>query len=46
MDFLVQELNREVNSMGSKSNDVALTMSVVALKSEFEKVREQAQNIE
>jgi uncharacterized protein (TIGR00255 family) len=46
MDFLVQELNREVNTMGSKSNDADLTMSVVALKSEFEKVREQVQNIE
>jgi uncharacterized protein (TIGR00255 family) len=46
MDFLVQELNREVNTMGSKSNDAGLTMAVVALKSEFEKVREQVQNIE
>jgi uncharacterized protein (TIGR00255 family) len=46
MDFLVQELNREVNTMGSKSNDAELTNSVVALKSEFEKVREQVQNIE
>jgi len=46
MDFLVQELNREVNTMGSKSNDAGLTMSVVALKSELEKVREQVQNIE
>ena len=46
MDFLLQELNREVNTMGSKSNDAELTMSVVALKSEFEKVREQVQNVE
>ena len=46
MDFLVQELNREVNTMGSKSNDAALTSTVVALKSELEKVREQVQNIE
>ena len=46
MDFLVQELNREVNTMGSKSNDAELTSSVVALKSELEKVREQVQNIE
>ena len=46
MDFLVQELNREVNTMGSKSNDAGLTMSVVALKSELEKIREQVQNIE
>jgi uncharacterized protein (TIGR00255 family) len=46
MDFLVQELNREVNTMGSKSNDADLTMLVVALKSEFEKIREQVQNVE
>lgn len=46
MDFLLQELNREVNTMGSKSNDAELTMAVVALKSEFEKVREQVQNVE
>ena len=46
MDFLVQELNREVNTMGSKSNDAELTSSVVSLKSELEKVREQVQNVE
>ena len=46
MDFLVQELNREVNTMGSKSNDAELTKAVVTLKSELEKVREQVQNIE
>ncbi|MBW2451194.1 MAG: YicC family protein [Deltaproteobacteria bacterium] len=46
MDFLVQELNREVNTMGSKSNDIDITRTVVALKAEFEKVREQVQNIE
>lgn len=46
MDFLVQELNREVNTMGSKSNDAELTSHVVALKAEFEKVREQVQNVE
>ena len=46
MDFLVQELNREVNTMGSKSNDAELTNTVVALKSELEKVREQVQNVE
>jgi uncharacterized protein (TIGR00255 family) len=46
MDFLVQELNREVNTMGSKSSDAELTGSVVALKAELEKVREQVQNIE
>lgn len=46
MDFLVQELNRETNTMGSKSNDPELTRQVVALKAELEKVREQVQNIE
>ncbi|HMB15478.1 MAG TPA: DUF1732 domain-containing protein [Pelovirga sp.] len=46
LDFLVQELNREANTMGSKSNDAALTRYVVGLKSELEKIREQVQNIE
>ena len=46
MDFLVQELNREVNTMGSKSNDAELTRNVVAIKAELEKVREQVQNVE
>lgn len=46
MDFLVQELNREVNTMGSKSNDAGLTGVVVAMKAELEKVREQVQNVE
>lgn len=46
MDFLVQELNREVNTMGSKSNDADLTRAVVAMKAELEKVREQVQNVE
>lgn len=46
MDFLVQELNREVNTMGSKSNDAALTGAVVGMKAELEKVREQVQNVE
>jgi len=46
MDFLSQELNREVNTMGSKSNDADLTRLVVAIKAELEKVREQVQNIE
>lgn len=46
MDFLVQELNREVNTMGSKSNDAALTRAVVGMKAELEKVREQVQNVE
>jgi len=46
MDFILQELNREANTMGSKSNDAVLTQSVVAIKAELEKIREQIQNIE
>ncbi len=46
LDFLVQELNREANTMGSKSNDATLTRHVVSLKAELEKIREQVQNIE
>ncbi|MDY0212464.1 MAG: YicC/YloC family endoribonuclease [Desulfuromonadaceae bacterium] len=46
MDFLLQELNREANTMGSKSNDAELTRNVVALKAELEKIREQVQNVE
>ena len=46
MDFLIQELNRETNTMGSKSNDAELTTNVVSIKAELEKIREQVQNIE
>ncbi len=46
LDFLVQEMNREVNTMGSKSNDLKITGVVVDTKSELEKIREQIQNIE
>lgn len=46
LDFLVQEINREVNTIGSKSQDVAITSIVVDLKAEIEKIREQIQNIE
>lgn len=46
MDFLMQELNREANTVGSKSSDMSLTKSVVELKSLIEKIREQIQNIE
>jgi uncharacterized protein (TIGR00255 family) len=46
MDFLVQELNREVNTMGSKSNDAEMTRLVVGIKAELEKIREQVQNVE
>lgn len=46
LDFTVQELNREANTMGSKCNDYEISRLVVELKSEIEKVREQVQNIE
>ena len=46
MDFLTQEINREVNTIGSKTNDMEVTSLVVLLKSELEKIREQARNIE
>ena len=46
MDFIVQEMNREANTMGSKASDIELTSCVVNLKSEIEKIREQVQNIE
>ncbi len=46
LDFLIQEINREVNTTGSKANDVETTKMVVELKTEIEKMREQIQNIE
>ncbi|UCZ51791.1 YicC family protein [Bacillus shivajii] len=46
LDFVVQELNRETNTIGSKANDIEISQLVVDLKSELEKVREQVQNIE
>ena len=46
MDFLVQEMNREVNTTGSKSQSLEITKLVVDMKSEIEKIREQIQNIE
>ncbi len=46
LDFLLQEMNREVNTIGSKGNDVHIASCVVELKSELEKMREQVQNIE
>lgn len=46
LDFLIQEINREVNTTGSKSNDVETTKMVVEMKTEIEKMREQIQNIE
>jgi uncharacterized protein (TIGR00255 family) len=45
-DFLLQELNREANTIGSKGNDVQLARLVIAVKAELEKIREQVQNIE
>ncbi len=46
LDFLLQELNREVNTIGSKANDSCIASHVVSLKAEMEKIREQVQNIE
>ena len=46
IDFLVQEINRETNTIGSKANDVDIARRVVDIKSEVEKIREQIQNIE
>jgi uncharacterized protein (TIGR00255 family) len=46
LDFLIQEMNRETNTIGSKANDLIITRHVVDIKSELEKVREQIQNIE
>lgn len=46
LDFLMQELNREVNTIGSKANDASMAAIVVELKAEMEKIREQVQNIE
>lgn len=46
LDFLIQELNRETNTIGSKCNDVEISKLVVDMKAEIEKIREQVQNIE
>ena len=46
LDFLVQEMNRETNTIGSKCSDTAIAGHVVEMKSEIEKIREQIQNIE
>ena len=46
IDFLIQEMNREANTIGSKSNDREITSSMLELKAEIEKLREQVQNIE
>ena len=46
LDFIVQEMNREVNTIGSKAQDLNITKVVVDMKAEIEKIREQIQNIE
>ena len=46
LDFLVQEMNREANTIGSKANDINITDKVLVLKAEIEKIREQVQNLE
>lgn len=46
LDFIIQEMNREVNTIGSKCKDAAVTEKVIAIKSELERIREQVQNIE
>ena len=46
LDFIVQEMNREANTIGSKVNDSVLAHKVVDIKGEIEKIREQVQNIE
>ena len=46
LDFLIQEMNREINTIASKANDLVISRAVVEAKSELEKIREQVQNIE
>ena len=46
LDFLVQEMNRETNTIGSKANDLEMSTLVVDMKAELEKIREQIQNVE
>ena len=46
LDFLLQEMSREVNTIGSKANDVTITAEVVRMKTELERLREQMQNVE
>jgi uncharacterized protein (TIGR00255 family) len=46
LEFLLQEINREANTIGSKANDAGISHVVVEIKSELEKIREQVQNIE
>ncbi len=46
LDFILQEMNREINTTGSKATDIEITNTVIELKSELEKIREQVQNLE
>jgi uncharacterized protein (TIGR00255 family) len=46
LEFLLQEINREANTIGSKANDAGISHVVVEMKSELEKIREQVQNVE
>jgi uncharacterized protein (TIGR00255 family) len=46
LEFLVQELNREINTIGSKSQHAGIAATVVELKAELERIREQVQNVE
>jgi uncharacterized protein (TIGR00255 family) len=46
LDFLLQEMGREVNTVGSKANDAVITAAVVQMKAELERIREQIQNVE
>jgi uncharacterized protein (TIGR00255 family) len=46
LDFILQELNREINTLGAKANDIKISRAVINVKSELEKMREQAQNVE
>lgn len=46
LDFLLQEMGREINTLGAKANDIAISRHVVMLKTELEKIREQVQNVE
>jgi uncharacterized protein (TIGR00255 family) len=46
INFLLQEMNREINTMGSKANDAAIAQVVIAAKEDLERLREQIQNVE
>ena len=46
LNFLLQEMNREVNTIGSKTNDAEIALVVISMKEELERMREQVQNVE